>query len=127
VQYEGREVLPVEGKSILGYLLGSEDRVYRTKPYGFSVHERQGLQFEQWKLLRLPSPLGNDEWELYDLEADPGETTNLAESEPDVLKDMVARWEAFVSETGVIISDPGSRAPRECARAAELALGNLGD
>jgi arylsulfatase len=112
--YRGREVLPVTGKSFLPFLEGKADRVHDVPLYGFSVHRRQGLQYGDLKLVRLPEPEGNGEWRLFDLGSDPGETENLAASMPETLDDMVVRWEAFASETGIIVSEAGSRAPREC-------------
>jgi len=116
--YKGRAVLPVSGKSMLPYLKGEVNVLHEDSPYGFSVHRRQGLQFNQWKIVRLPKPYGDYTWELYDLDADPGETSNLAGKMPDRTKEMVQRWEEFASDTGIIVSEPSSRAPLECMSAA---------
>jgi arylsulfatase len=107
-------VLPVTGKSLLPFLEARVDQVRDTPLYGFSVHRRQGLQYGDLKLVKLPPPEGNGEWQLFDLEKDPGETDNLADRMPEALDDMVARWEAFVRQTGIIVSEPGARAPNEC-------------
>lgn len=112
--YKGRDVFPVVGKSMLPYLFGKVDVVHHDDPYGFSLHRRQGLQFNQWKVVRLPKPYGDYTWELYDIETDPGETTNLADKMPDVTQAMIQRWDTFASQTGVIISSPSTRVPREC-------------
>ena len=37
-----------------------------------------------WKILRLPQPFGSGQWQLFDLEKDPGETTDLSAKYPDV-------------------------------------------
>jgi arylsulfatase len=112
--YHGREVLPMAGKTVLPFLEGKADKVHETPLYGFSVHRRQGFQYGDLKLVRLPMPEGNGEWQLFDLGSDPGETENLAASMPETLDDMVARWEAFASQTGVIVSEPGAGRPNEC-------------
>jgi arylsulfatase len=103
---------------MLPYLKGEVNVLHEDSPYGFSVHRRQGLQFNQWKIVRLPKPYGDYTWELYDLDADPGETSNLAGKMPDRTKEMVQRWEEFASDTGIIVSEPSSRAPLECMSAA---------
>lgn len=46
---------------------------------------------------------GPPQWELYDLETDPGETTNLAAAKPEVLEELKAKyegWFADVSKSG---------------------------
>ena len=115
--YKGREVFPAAGKSMLPYLAGEVAAVHDDEPYGFSVHRRQGLQIDQWKIVRLPKPYGDYTWELYDIETDPGETVNLAAELPDVTKKMIQRWEEFASQTGVIVSSASARVPRECSAA----------
>jgi arylsulfatase A-like enzyme len=74
----------LDGQSILPTLQGKpqkpHDHLY------FEFHERgfdQAVRFGNWKAVRngFDQPL-----ELYDLKADLGETTNLAPSHPDVIK-----------------------------------------
>lgn len=109
---------PPVGTSLLRYLQGDVDRVHTDEPYGFSVHRRQGLQFNQWKIVRLPAPYSDYTWELYDVDADPGETTNLAKRMPEKTKEMISRWEEFAKTTGMIVSDELMRVPAECSRAS---------
>ena len=48
----------------------------------------------RWKLIRIPDASGV-RWELYDLEADPGESVDLAASEAeraDALRDLLEAW-----------------------------------
>ena len=37
----------------------------------------------------MPTPRGSGEWELYDLEEDPGEVRDLARREPEVLGRLI--------------------------------------
>lgn len=82
----------------------------------------------KWKIANLPRPLGTGEWELYDLSSDPGETVNLAAEHPEVLARMVAQYETFAVENGVIPPFPPPRqTPRRmypfvCDEACEAAF-----
>ena len=113
-EYKGRKVLPIVGKSILPYLHGEQDFIHKDEVYGFSVHGRQGLQYNQWKLVRLPAPFAKGQWQLYNLDEDSGETHDLAGDNPKKLQEMVARWDTFAADTGVIISDKNVKTPKEC-------------
>ncbi|MFH1279318.1 MAG: sulfatase [Candidatus Eisenbacteria bacterium] len=58
------------------------------------------VRLGDWKLIRIPAPEGAL-FELYDLAADPGETTNLAGSRPDVvanLTPLIDDWLASIEE-----------------------------
>ena len=62
---------------------------------------RQG----KWKLIRFYGEGADrtDAYELYDLDADIGETTNLAEKHPDVVNDLAARIDRFLADTDAIV------------------------
>jgi arylsulfatase len=42
------------------------------------------------------------EWELYDLKADPVEMTNLAAKQPDTVKELAAKWDAWAKRCNVL-------------------------
>ena len=56
----------------------------------------------QIKEVFIPAPIGPDTWQLYDLKADPGETVDLAATEPDILARLLRHWDSYVAETGVV-------------------------
>ena len=107
--------LSITGKSLMSYLRGEADSVHQDQVYGFSIFRRQGLQYNNWKVVKTPAPYGNEEWQLFDLENDLGETNDLAQSQPDVLLDMVGKWDKFAKDTGIVIASADSRFPGECA------------
>ena len=43
-------------------------------------------------------------WQLYDLAADPGELRDLSAAHPDVMTRLIAAWERYVRDNGVIVS-----------------------
>ena len=46
-----------------------------------------------------------DQWRLYNLVSDPGEQIDLANVEPEILKNLVEQWENYAKETGMIVPD----------------------
>jgi arylsulfatase len=65
---------------------------------------RQG----DWKICcLLKTAGGSGEWELFNLKNDPGETTDLSEQEPEKTKALLALWDRYVKENGVILTDDG--------------------
>ena len=59
----------------------------------------------RWKALLLPPPYGTGGWQLFNIDADPGETTDLAASNPVRLRELIMLWEAYASENGVVEPD----------------------
>jgi arylsulfatase A-like enzyme/Tfp pilus assembly protein PilF len=91
----------VQGRSLLGAMLRpGEERT--SDAYGESMTPNlqygwaalQSLRTPRFKLIQAPRP------ELYDLVADPGETTNVIARHGVVAEEMRLRLERLVSETG---------------------------
>ena len=70
----------------------------------------------KWKLVRnftavtsaragFDEPDQRGDWELYDLEADRTELSNLAAQHPDRVAEMAAQWKAWAERCGVIPRD----------------------
>jgi arylsulfatase len=92
---------PIDGRNILPILEGSPESIPNDSVYFYDGSTLQALRSERWKL-HLPhryqavvepgvdGSAGELEYlelplSLFDLDADPGETTNLAEQYPDVV------------------------------------------
>ena len=52
-----------------------------------------------------PPRHGTGEWQLYNLASDPGEVHDLATEEPERLEELVAAWQRWSEEYGVIEPD----------------------
>ena len=55
-----------------------------------------------FKIVRNRPPNGTNNWELFDLSKDPGETLNLAEAMPEKLQELIEDYEVYVEQNGVI-------------------------
>jgi arylsulfatase A-like enzyme len=84
---------PMRGKSLAPTLHGSEASGHETL---FFEHEGgAAVRSGDWKLVRLnPRRL----WELYDLSSDRTETQNIANREPERVKELSAAWERWYNE-----------------------------
>jgi arylsulfatase A-like enzyme len=89
----GGSVWPMLGQSILPVLSGRATSVHAedyvtTLYHGGRAFIRQG----KWKLVNLEPPFDESEFELFDLDADPGETIDLARVEPERFATMLDLW-----------------------------------
>jgi arylsulfatase A-like enzyme len=93
-RYKGHKITPMEGESLLP--------AFDNKPI-----EHQALYWEhegnravrkgKWKLVsKYPG-----RWELYDLEADRTEMNNLADKHPELVRELVATYNAWAKRSFV--------------------------
>ena len=64
---------------------------------------RRYVREGRWKAVHIPPPTGSGHWELFDIEADPGEVNDLARSNPEQLAAMVKGWNRYATEKGVVL------------------------
>lgn len=101
--YRGRTVVPVAGKSLVGYLQGKQPRVYGPNDViAWELGGRMALRKGDWKIVHANKPWGEGAWELYNLVDDRSETRNLAAARPDKLQELVAAYRQYVADNGVI-------------------------
>lgn len=89
----------MDGISLLPLLQGREGQKEHDYLY-FEFQEmggRQAVRQGPWKLLHLNVRQADGVWELYNLEDDPGETTDVAASNPSI----VARLQALMQEAHI--------------------------
>jgi arylsulfatase A-like enzyme len=100
-KFNGKEIIPVEGKSLLPAFAGKQiDRELMFWEHSGNRAIRKGA----WKLVsrvaaQMKFAAGESIWELYNLENDPSETTNLAQKFPGKVKEMADLWEAEALRT----------------------------
>jgi arylsulfatase len=94
--FGGQAILPVEGKSLAPVLRGQERAAHDTLCWYWSGNRaiRQG----KWKLVWEKSARS---WELFDLEADRTELDDLAERQPQRVRQMSQAWLDWADEVGL--------------------------
>jgi len=94
-QHNGFRTRTLNGVSFLDVLTDGTAKSQRSEQY-FELEGNRGYIFGKWKIASLQPPgekLDLDNWLLFDIEADPTETVNLAAQHPDVLKDLIERFD----------------------------------
>ena len=91
------------GKSLQNSLAGFGEKNYLdTESVGLEVTGNSALFKGDFKIVRNRPPNGSNQWELYNLSKDPGETINLAKRMPDKLRELTVEYEAYAEKNGVI-------------------------
>jgi arylsulfatase A-like enzyme len=101
--FHGREVVAPRGKSWVPYLNSQSDKVHSEEHdvTGWELFGRRAIRRGKWKAVFTPAPQGSEEWELYNIEADPGEIHDLAEKEPTILQQLLQDWADYAQDTGM--------------------------
>ena len=92
----GRAIQPMEGESLQPTFAG--DSLQRNEPLFFEHIGHRAVREPQWKLV-CRGPYAP--WELYDLQADRTELHDLADQQPDRVRQMVAKWDAWAERARV--------------------------
>jgi arylsulfatase A-like enzyme len=107
--YDGREVFPMRGESILPYLKDTKDVVHdESYVMGWELYRNSAIRKGDWKLVSTEEPYGSDEWELYNMVADPHESNNLAAVETDKRDELITVWDEYAAEVGLIMAPEDS-------------------
>jgi len=90
------------GRSLLPILRGQTKNVYEeSDTVGFEVQGTGALYRGDWKITRIPPPLGDGAWRLYKIAEDPGEANNLADKNPVLFQELLNEYENYAESVGV--------------------------
>jgi arylsulfatase len=86
----------LEGESILGMFKGNAQAHERT--FCWEHEGNRAIRKGKWKLVAMP----DSDWELYDIEADRIESSNLAGSHPEIVHELLADYDRWAARCGVV-------------------------
>ena len=117
-RYKDREVVAMKGSSMLPVLTGDAQTVHADDyVIVWELFGKRAIRKGDWKInytpyheVREPRHAGikTDVWQLYNLAQDPAEMNDLSAEQPEKLAEMVAHWDEYVEENGVILPDKSS-------------------
>jgi arylsulfatase len=102
--YQGREIEPMTGRSIAPLIRG-EGGNDTGRVTGMELLGKRAIRVGVWKLVHMPAPWGNGEWQLFNLAEDVGETRDLSGIFPDRVESLKSGWVEYAEQNNVIIPD----------------------
>ena len=89
-EFQGRKPVPIEGKSLRPIFEGKNREGHEVLCW--SVPRHHVVRMGKWKAIR---PRQGGDWQLFNLEADGTETTDLAQREPDRVQQLARQFESW--------------------------------
>jgi arylsulfatase A-like enzyme len=93
---DGKPIKPREGVSLRPAFNG--EPLARTQPLFWEHEGNRAVREGDWKLVAKE----NQPWELYNIAADRAEQNDLASSQPERVKDLAAKWDAYAARADVL-------------------------
>jgi len=105
--FQGREVLPPMGKSILPMITGEVSEVHDEDAVtGWELNGHRGVRQGDWKIVWDLTAGDDARWLLFNLADDPNEQVELGAEMPDKLAQMITLWEQYEEDNGLIYVYP---------------------
>lgn len=99
----GVALAPLKGVSFKPILAGEAAGV---RPDDFERGEElfgnKAYRKGKWRISWLPKPFGEARWQLFDMEADRGETQDLAERYPELTQELASKYEQWAKDNNVM-------------------------
>lgn len=87
--------------------------VPRTAPLAWEHHGNSALRDGKWKIVTEYRDNQPTKWELYDMEADRTELHDLAATQPEKLKELADKWQAWADRRPRRRAALASETPRQ--------------
>ena len=112
-EFNGNYIKPMEGISLVPAFKNQD----LDRDYLYWEHEgNRAIRKGKWKLVSEAwswpfmhdslNVLPLEKWELYDLEADRTELSNLAKENPDLVNELAVEWQRWAEHAGVVPKPP---------------------
>jgi arylsulfatase len=97
---------PMLGESIREYLSGRRNEIHDDSyTTTFSYSQRAYIRQGDWKLLTLEQPFDERDFALYNLAQDPGESVDLARSNPRKFNELLELWRTERRRLGITLPE----------------------
>lgn len=96
------EAYPLFGSSAKPLFDGTSDRVGDDE-FGLELFGHRAYRDGNWKLVYAPTPAGGTgTYALYNIDTDPGETTDLIDIHPEIAGQLAEKWDQYAAKNDVV-------------------------
>jgi len=114
---------PITGKTMLPHINNPSIPVYAVNEgVGLEAAASSAYFLDGFKIVKNNIPLGDTKWHLYNLENDPSELNDLAQQEPQRFQKMLAAYEAYAKNVGVLDMPEGYSAQGTVAKKSYIVI-----
>lgn len=96
----GKKTAAIEGRDLLP-LLKNGKNIRPAKHVIFAFNGQSIVRANQWKAMRIPAPMGDGLWHLYNIQNDPAEMQDQKEEQPQLFAEMMESWVAYADLHGL--------------------------
>lgn len=100
--FAGQATQPIDGLSWKAFLNDGKPVYAADKAVGNELFGSRSIRRGDWKI----SDLSDGTWHLFNVAADPGETQDLSDKEPERKAELVKAWEDYAARVGVTLPNP---------------------
>ncbi len=102
-RFGGRPVEAIKGRSLTPLLNQETDQIYQPTDYvGYELGGHAALFQGNYKIVFNRAPAGDNQWHLYNIVTDPGETEDLSAELPQQLQTMLSNFEQYKRDNKVL-------------------------
>jgi arylsulfatase A-like enzyme len=102
--YKGKEVLPLQGISLLPDLI-NDSNDFEDREFGFEIYGMLTYRSGSWKIIKMPIPYGTGKWQLYNLQNDLSEQSDLSDKNPALLNELIDKHKMYAAQNGIVLPD----------------------
>lgn len=102
-EWKGKEIEPVIGSDFSDYLRGGSSRIHdESQAIGYELGGNRALFKGDYKIVFNRSATDDQNWHLFNIRTDPGESQDLRLEQPERFADMLADYEEYASSNNVL-------------------------
>lgn len=103
VSYNGEPVEQPRGKSMVSFLSNKSSSIYGAdEALGWEYNDLKAIRMGDHKATWTSKPFGPEEWQVFDLSVDPGESNDISSQEPALKERLIDAWANFAESVGVV-------------------------